>query len=394
MGTYYLHKPGELRHDLDSSLVAIQEAKSLSETLNDKKLKEESLILMSFCYFDREEPKLGREAVNQLIESIQKSGDLALEADTLMHLAWYMFRSKKNYEERIFCYQRAISLYQKLGDKESPIIALKEIADIHLNQGKLDESEKELLQVIEQYKSIGFRNLHYTYDLLAALSALRGNYNQALFYALEMIKSMETTGDSASYSEFYIRIGRIYEQLNQIEKSIDCYKKAYPKSNLSKYSVCLSLSRGLIKLGRTKEALAMINELTQKEPSDRIYDKAYTANIFAMCYENMQQYDLAEKYYLEMIQFEQQFNRNDSYTSVVNFIVGLFYVNRHRYLTAEPYLKKVLSMPEGIVAVQRLKDVHLLLFKVYSAQGKYLSAIQHFQVHKKLNDSIFNETKS
>ena len=35
-----------------------------------------------------------------------------------------------------------------------------------------------------------------------------------------------------------------------------------------------------------------------------------------------------------------------------------------------------------------------MLFKVDSAQGDYLSAINHFRQHKAVNDSIFNETKS
>jgi hypothetical protein len=39
-------------------------------------------------------------------------------------------------------------------------------------------------------------------------------------------------------------------------------------------------------------------------------------------------------------------------------------------------------------------SIHLLLFKLDSAQGHYKEAIAHHQRYKALNDSIFNEIKS
>jgi two-component sensor histidine kinase len=69
-------------------------------------------------------------------------------------------------------------------------------------------------------------------------------------------------------------------------------------------------------------------------------------------------------------------------------------VQRHRYLVAEPYLHTITALASGIATTKQLRDTYLLLFQVDSAQGQYLSAIRHFQLHKLLNDSIFNETKS
>jgi hypothetical protein len=37
---------------------------------------------------------------------------------------------------------------------------------------------------------------------------------------------------------------------------------------------------------------------------------------------------------------------------------------------------------------------HLMWFKADSIQGKYLDAIQHYQLYKKLSDSVFNGEKS
>lgn len=394
LGSYYLYKPHEFKVDLDSAMVFFQAAKKRSESLHSKKWTTESLWMISLCYFEARQVQQGENAFLEIVKDCQKLGDKAQEAEAWLTIGKLANRNDSTYEEIILYFEKAIALYQQLNDKEKEIYALKEIADVHLNQGKLEESEEELLNVIEQYKSIGFRNLHYTYDLLAAVSTLRGNLNRALFYGLEMMKSMEATGDSTSALTFYYRIGRIYGDLEQTEKSIYWIKKAYTKSTKAHYGLCAMIVNGLTKLEKAKEALAFVQNVIKQSPPLSIAEKAYAAEALGNCYNALQQYDLAEKHYLEMIRYEALLQNRDHYTASVNFTIGKFYVNQHRYSAAAPYLNKVLAVPDGIVTTQRLKDAYLLLFKVDSAAGNYLKAIQHFQVHKTLNDSLFNETKS
>ncbi|MFD2146094.1 sensor histidine kinase [Mucilaginibacter antarcticus] len=45
-------------------------------------------------------------------------------------------------------------------------------------------------------------------------------------------------------------------------------------------------------------------------------------------------------------------------------------------------------------SVNSVKDIHFQLFKIDSAMGNYVSAIDHFEISKKLQDSIFNEVKT
>ncbi len=394
LGSYYLFKPEELKPDLDSALSFLLAAKELCGRLKDEKQTTKTMWLLSRCYFEREEVPSGRDAFMQIVQTIQKKGDKAEEASAWMRMAGRMFRSVNTYDEIIYYFRQAIPLYQQLGDKENAIVALKEIADTHLNQGKLDESEKELLEVVEQYKAIGYPNLHYSYDLLAAVSTLKGNMNRALYFGLEMMKSMKATGDSASANYFYYRMGRIYDELGQPQESVEWYKKAFVKNGGVDYDICLIIVRTLTKIGQGKEALDFVNDCVRRSPPADTREKSYVANALGDCYNALQQYDLAEKYYLEMIRSEKLLKKKNHNTSTVNFTIGEFYVHRHRYPAAEPYLHAVLALPSGIVTTKRLRDTYHLLFKVDSAQGDYLSAIRYFQRHKLLNDSIFNETKS
>lgn len=394
LGGHYLYKPLELTADLDSALLYTQQAQALSELLQSEKWAEESRWLLSFCHFERGETQEGRQAFMPLVKQCREKGDTALEASVWMKMGMRLHRNQHTRDEAISYLEQAIALYRQLGQEEKAITALKEIADLHLNQGKLALSEQELLEVVERYKATGYQNLHYTYDLLAAVSTLRGNLNRALFYSLEMIKSMEATGDSTSAGTFYYRLARIYDELGQTEKSVEWFKRSYTKSTSANYGVCLHIVSGLVKLGRAEEALAFVENVIREYPPSLISEKALVSNALGNCYNALGQYGLAEKHYLEMIRNEALLKQQNSYTSVANKTIGEFYINRKRYQAAEPYLKKILAIPEGIVTTQHLKDTYLLLFKVDSAAGDHLSAIRHFQMHKLLNDSLFNETKS
>jgi two-component sensor histidine kinase len=74
--------------------------------------------------------------------------------------------------------------------------------------------------------------------------------------------------------------------------------------------------------------------------------------------------------------------------------IGKFYLQQKELKKAGYYLRKALSFTPQKNELAIIKDIHLLLFVVDSAQRNYLSAINHFRQHKRLNDSIFNEIKS
>jgi two-component sensor histidine kinase len=111
------------------------------------------------------------------------------------------------------------------------------------------------------------------------------------------------------------------------------------------------------------------------------------------CYNALNQYGMAEKYYLESINWAKQspmgFYRNLAYRGIANF-----YVSNARYSLAEPYLTFLeTASPQQLLPSYSI-EVHLMRFKVDSARQNYPEAIRHYQLYKALQDSIFNETKN
>jgi len=393
LGKSYLYRRGEFAVDLDSALTYALEANALSEKLKLKEWIFESVVLISYCYIEKKDFQQCKNTFTKLIQKYQKTGDKELEANLWLQIA-HKLRPEENMADECIGYLRkAIALYQQIGMEKKAIDALKEIADAHFVQDKLDESEQELKEVLERYKLIGFPNLHYTYDLLSAVATKKGDLDDALFYALETVKSMELTGDSTAAATFYYRLGRIYSEIGQNQKSIEWYRKSCDKRVGPSYVTCLAVARGLILVGKPQEALAFVQNLISESSPASSYERAYVESTLGECYYTLKQYAQAEKHYLEMAKEKEMLNQPSDFAARLNYSIAAFYMNQHRYKEAKYYLNKILALPNGVVAIPRLKSIHLNLFTIDSTDGNYLSAIQHYQVYKQLNDSVFNETK-
>jgi two-component sensor histidine kinase len=413
-GVHYLLKRGEYRNDLDSASLFFKKALNLSDSLRLNEFRNESLCRLGETYLQVGNLQDGKKYFMQVIKDYQTSGNKEKEAFTWMRMAYTTYRESSTYgyfysfpinavneapREITNHFKIAGSVYKQVNNKEGEIEALRQVADINLNQGKLDSAETKFLQVLRMYESIGFRNLHYTYDLLSITSRLKGNYNNALLYSIKAINNAKVTGDSSALSHFYIGLAHAYHELGQTEKSIEWYQRAlekfqtdhFLKPNL--YRVVGYLTRELIEAGRNKDALTFLSDIRSETPPYSILDKEIAAKSMGDCYNALKQYERAEKYYLEMIAWDEKLQIG-GISSEVYDIIGNFYIERQQYDKASIYLKKILELPAGLAILDIIKNTHFLLFKADSASGNYSSAISHHQQYKALNDSIFNSTKS
>ena len=99
------------------------------------------------------------------------------------------------------------------------------IAEAHLYQDKLDLAETELFRVLDMYKAIGYKKLHYAYDLLAEVSKLKLDLHNELKYRMESIKTMEATSDTAEADSYYSRVALVYADLDMYDLSVTWIQK-------------------------------------------------------------------------------------------------------------------------------------------------------------------------
>jgi len=397
LGSYYLYKPGEIKSDLDSADLFLDQAKELSAKLKLYKIQNKVCFLKAEVLCERGDLSKARRAYLDAIDNYMRSGDKEGAAHVWVSIAFRnMFLTDSTELRGLHGFEHALNLYRAVNDKEKEADMLKYLGDRHYQQGKLDEAENELLEALSIYKSIGYKKLHYTYDLLTAVSTKKGNFNKALYYGHEMIKSMQATADTVNAFNLYVRIGTVYTSLNEFDKSKYWFDKALIKGAKDPglfYSVNTSLFAIMIKNGKQKEALELLLKLVKKRPPIQDADKYLIVRKLAECYSLLGKDALAEKYYKQEIKFAKRTPWRNL-DPVAYREMGEFYFSRKRYVPARFYLQKVLAVPRGISDVGTVLRSYLKLFKTDSATGNYLSAIKYYQEYKTLTDSIFTIAKA
>jgi two-component sensor histidine kinase len=156
--------------------------------------------------------------------------------------------------------------------------------------------------------------------------------------------------------------------------------------------------------GRPADGLTLLERSVKEVPPQNLTQSVDMNEEFANCYKSLKQYHKAEQYYIEMMRifkvtsFNKNFYNNKS-DMLMDFIyynqtLGDFYLLTKQFKKAGFYINKILLLPEGTVRPISLRKILLMKFRIDSASGNYISAINHFEMYKKLNDSLFNITKN
>ncbi|GGF22662.1 hypothetical protein GCM10011518_34860 [Flavobacterium limi] len=406
-GAEFLYKPESLKIDMDSARANFNRAFALSNKIKDQNLQNKCLVNFAELLFEENNYPKAIENCQHVIAYYKKTRQYKKEADLWSMLGkrlfWRPSRNFKTFEEATVCFDKAALLYKNLNKLEDFAYILKYKADAHLNQGRLDLAEKELFVVLTIYKKTGYKKLQFTYDLLADVYRLKGDLGKSLYYSLACIKYMEKTKDFVNAPDFYEQLAIAYKDLHKHDLSIELLRKAISilksKEELdytNLYAFTDILSKELIEVKKTKEALKQVQNTIKEYPPQKNTDKAIIYGSLAYCYNKNNKTKLAEAKFTETINLYEKSN-SPMYIidiSKAYFEFGKFYEEHKNYDKAKFNFQKSLNFSAGIVELSQVKEANLYLFKIDSAKGNYITAIKYFQKYKDLNDSIFNEKKN
>ncbi|GAB3786298.1 hypothetical protein GCM10028818_49460 [Spirosoma horti] len=400
LGKFQIFKPGEAKIDLDSGMTYLQEARKLSDSLHFLSGQHEAECMFVIALMEGGNMAAGQARFAKLIADCNRTGDKEAEANTRIKLGIWLRNIDHDYHNVFANFRQALLIYQSLKNQEKEINALQEIAITDLYEGKIALAETELLNVVSRYKSIHYSKLHYTYNLLANVGRVKGEFNKGLLYSILCVESMNKTKDTLSAASFYGDLAQMYIEVGNYKKGIEWYKKSLEKwkqerlPNFALYHAGGVISQDLIKQKKPREALQLITNLVREIPTNTFIQKACVAQNLAYCYDALKNYSLAEKYYLETLSWYARNNMNSEASQQAQKDIGAFYLKHNEFAKAGSHLREALRFSPQENALSTLKDIHFMLFKVDSAIGNYIPAITHFRLHKALNDSIFNEAKS
>ncbi len=311
---YYLEKD-DTGSSLDSALLFINQAEKLSDEIHFTGYQPEIFCYLGKCYYKAGKIRQANDYFNKTQTFIENSGPIDRQIGEWKDLAWSIKVLDTVGLTRINCFEKMRSLYHQVNNKEKEIDEQRQIADTHMKQGKLDLAENELLDVVAEYKAIGFHELYQIYNLLSVTNHLKGNYNKALYYALLVIKSMPKPIDTAEALNYYGQVANLYHELGQTDKSIEYYRmffKLHPVP-IDFYFIREAgvFVRDLIKENKEEEARTFLFDFSKKYPPVDPYGKASLARTFAYYYNVVQNYGQAERYTREMITLEKSLGKNN-----------------------------------------------------------------------------------
>jgi two-component sensor histidine kinase len=391
----YFNKPFKKKADLEKALSFARKASAWSTGQHD-----------SAGYIDAQlfiaDVLLGLHQI-QAAENILPLLNDSAKINLLLALSFTIWdqiddTSTADQEKAIQLAQQAHDLSIRLRQPEKEILALMDIASVHIDQylTRLDHHnknpERELLDVIAKYRSIGYRNMHYAYCRQAWCESLLGNNDKATYWSLEALKSMRSTGDSLGAGDFYLCHALICRAVDQYQQDIDYSRLAIQSYALHAGMWPLSeavkeLAYGFRKMKRFSEGLDTIQRLVKLYPPDNVdADINYNMALGNLCTDS-KKFARAEPYLLRALALSSQQGLD---ATVLDRDLGHLYIEKHQYEKARPYLIKALSGPSSLAF---RSYTHYLLYLADSAAGNYLAAIEHLHRNHTLVDSSLAESK-
>jgi two-component system, sensor histidine kinase PdtaS len=272
---YYLTKPGEFKADLDSADHLNFEAEKLSNSLDYKHGKGKAILLSAQICREKGDTEKALKKTKEALAYFQKNKMTEQQGESYNELAIY----ENDPDQKAILKEKAIQLFKKSGAKEKQATTLKELGELYSSNENPDKADLILQESLALYKTIHFAELQGVYNILAEVNTQKGNYSEALKYALLAEKTALALHDnSLQLSSVYNHAAVVYYYLRQNDKAEEYWYKAleiakyYKDANYVR-TIAENLCSLLIRQKKENDALKLIKEMQVRFPTSSVERK-------------------------------------------------------------------------------------------------------------------------
>lgn len=332
-----------------------------------------------------------KEAINKMRIALA----LAEETKSEVNIAFCqnrigsLFSYINEYDSAKVCYDKAMTIYQKLEDKEN-------LAAVYLNYGYYYNYQGDFEKARDQFeRSLAIaKQINNAYSIASATYGLtgyhytKGNFAEALKGIEEVLAIYRQKDNPWGIASVFLNQGNIRNQQGEFDEALQFYYKTdslYKKLGLEKPRILVANNTGTIYYheknyeGAMKqfEQSRLMLEKFNDDPSFMALVKSNIGEVLV----DQKKYKEAEKWLLESLRMgTEQKNNRQLYLS--NLIYGRLQSNRQNYALAEKHFKTA----DSLLALGGEKTVTIQLLEAW---GRMLVNNQQTDLaEKKLTECI------
>ncbi|QHS61124.1 histidine kinase dimerization/phosphoacceptor domain -containing protein [Chitinophaga agri] len=400
-GQYFINRPGVLQTDIDSALLCAKKILTAGDAQQNERWRGNAYLIYSQVFREKDEKTLGREYAEKAVAAFGKTNLYESQADAYVELSRYISYEDAEYIHEAIRYQEnAVRLYGRSHSYWKQAETLNLLADYVISVPDNYKAIELLHQAEAIYKSIGYKKLGRTYDLLGFTYKEIGEQSKALEYQLLAVKVMEADKDSSqTMSTCYNSLGMLYYEMEEFRKSVAAYEKAFVIATKLKDTVSLqyltsNLATTYIRMKNGKEALRVLKNMESRFPPTQPQTERtmYAAMVHAyLAVDNM----AGARPYVQRLEEKV---KKTGYEDVSRFFlltpVATYYFKTQQYERAIKACEniEVITNKYGLLAESSRN--YRMWYRVDSAMGNYVDALKHFNQFKSTSDSLFSSKKA
>jgi signal transduction histidine kinase len=236
------------------------------------------------------------------------------------------------------------------------------------------------------------------YSNLGNFYNLEGNYVLALEYYQKALKIYEAQGNKYGISTVLLNMANVFENQGEYAKGAFYAQKSFEIRNQldDKQGIILALQFMAVLYDRQKQYALAVTHYKYALSFDNIMapkQKATIQSNMAFAYMKQEKYDSAKIYF--QTAFAKQEELKD-YPKLIYTFDGLAKLSMRQgnYPQAVEYAQKGLAMAQQAKRTVVIKELSETLYLAYKGNKQSDKALEHYEVYKQIQDSLFTVDKA
>ncbi|PCH98897.1 MAG: hypothetical protein COB85_00935 [Bacteroidetes bacterium] len=274
-----------------------------------------------------------------------------------------------------------------LNDPDTALVLWQKAHDIakeNLDSGPSSILEKKYLSSFGE----ALNNIGYIYEHL-------GDIEKGLEYYRRSLEILKESGDKNGVATLFNNIAHIYYHQGDIEEALEYYNMSL--KILEEIGDKKSMAGSLNNIGQVHQNHGNVAEgfeyyFKSLKIREEIGDKngeAQSLNNIGTIYYDQGDNERALEYHLKSLKIREEMGNKNMATSLYN--IGDTYLNMGDVILAKEYARKSMTVAKEFGFPDDIEAPAKLLSKVYRMEGDFKNALEMYELHIQMRDSIKNE---